>query len=95
MIQETGVAMSIFEPYPLQASRAPRLSLFKRKTWAYKFADNSSPLSEIPCANASHLSFRCLSDRFGHFIARLDVIELRLQEQAFGVQFVRRRGVGL
>ena len=40
-------------------------------------------------------SFRSLAHRFDHFIAGLNVFQLRLQEQGFGVQFVSGGGIGL
>ena len=40
-------------------------------------------------------SVRSLADGFSHFVASLDVVELRLQEQSLGVQFVGSGGLRL
>ena len=41
------------------------------------------------------MSFGCLAHGFDHFVARLDVVQLRLQQQSFGVEFVGGGGVRL
>src|SRR5271167_1190252 len=43
----------------------------------------------------STASIRGLANGFGNFVASLDVVELRLQEQSLGVQFVGGGGIRL
>jgi hypothetical protein len=37
----------------------------------------------------------CLPHRFGHFVVRLNVLQLRLQKKSLGLQFAGRGQVGL